>query len=110
MPFLLDMPTAALHTPLPEWLIHTVCYLTLTGLSACRYSDKEVQRDKSLVSYDIVDKETKPYVRVEVNGQKKVSGCAKPFLLVTLCPRQQLCSSGSAGSATSRALSLFLEL
>jgi len=37
-----------------------------------KYTDKEVQKDKALVSYDIVDKDGKPYVRVEVNGQKKV--------------------------------------
>lgn len=38
----------------------------------CRYEDKEVQRDKKLVSYDIVDKQSKPYVKVNVNGEDKV--------------------------------------
>jgi heat shock protein 5 len=37
-----------------------------------RYEDKEVQRDKKLVSYDIVDKQSKPYVKVNVNGEDKV--------------------------------------
>ncbi len=38
----------------------------------CSYQDKEVQRDKKLVSFDIVDKSGKPYVSVEVNGENKV--------------------------------------
>ncbi|KAF6264590.1 heat shock protein 70 family [Scenedesmus sp. NREL 46B-D3] len=37
-----------------------------------KYADKEVQRDKKLVSYDIVDKTTKPYIKVKVNGEDKV--------------------------------------
>jgi heat shock protein 5 len=36
------------------------------------YMDKEVQRDKKLVSYDIVDKGGKPMVQVEVGGANKV--------------------------------------
>lgn len=36
------------------------------------YTDKEVQRDKKLVSYNIVDKAGKPNVQVEVNGEQKV--------------------------------------
>lgn len=32
------------------------------------YSDKEVQRDKKLVSYDIADKNGKPFVNAEING------------------------------------------
>lgn len=32
------------------------------------YRDKEVQMDKKLVSYDIVDKNGKPYIQAEVNG------------------------------------------
>jgi hypothetical protein len=31
-----------------------------------------VQRDKKLVSYDIVDREGKPYVSVDVAGKNKV--------------------------------------
>lgn len=38
-----------------------------------RYEDKEVQRDKKLMSYNIVDKQGKPYVQVDVNGEEKVS-------------------------------------
>ena len=34
--------------------------------------DKEVQRDKKLMSYDIVDKGGKPMVQVEVKGENKV--------------------------------------
>ncbi|EFJ49128.1 luminal binding protein Bip1 [Volvox carteri f. nagariensis] len=37
-----------------------------------RFEDKEVQRDKKLVSYDIVDKSGKPYVSVDVNGETRV--------------------------------------
>ncbi|GIL68671.1 hypothetical protein Vafri_21913 [Volvox africanus] len=37
-----------------------------------KYEDKEVQRDKKLVSYDIVDKSGKPYVSVDVNGEARV--------------------------------------
>ncbi|MEW5297801.1 MAG: hypothetical protein WDW38_006987 [Sanguina aurantia] len=36
------------------------------------YMDKEVQRDKKLVSYDIVDKAGKPYVSVDIAGETKV--------------------------------------
>lgn len=32
------------------------------------YKDKEVQKDKKLVSYDIVDKGGKPYVQAQING------------------------------------------
>jgi heat shock protein 5 len=32
-----------------------------------------VQRDKKLVSYDIVDKQGKPYVKVQVGKEDKVS-------------------------------------
>ncbi|GFR49496.1 hypothetical protein Agub_g11414 [Astrephomene gubernaculifera] len=37
-----------------------------------RFEDKEVQRDKKLVSYDIVDKNGKPYVSVDVGGENRV--------------------------------------
>jgi len=36
-----------------------------------KYSDKEVQHDKKLLPYEIVNKEGKPYVQVEIKGQKK---------------------------------------
>lgn len=36
------------------------------------FADKEVQRDKKLFSFDIIDKEKKPYVSVEIAGTKKV--------------------------------------
>lgn len=31
--------------------------------NCCRFSDAEVQRDAKLVSYEIVDKQTKPYIQ-----------------------------------------------
>ena len=37
----------------------------------CSFKDKEVQRDAKMVSYDVVDKKGKPYVQVEVSGEKK---------------------------------------
>jgi heat shock protein 5 len=37
-----------------------------------KYSDKEVQLDKKLLPYDIVNKDGKPYIQVEVKGEKKV--------------------------------------
>ena len=37
----------------------------------CSFKDKEVQRDMKMVSYDVVDKKGKPYVQVEVGGEKK---------------------------------------
>ena len=36
-----------------------------------KFSDADVQRDRKLVSYDIVDAKGKPYVGVEVAGEKK---------------------------------------
>ncbi|CAG9460862.1 unnamed protein product [Pedinophyceae sp. YPF-701] len=35
------------------------------------FTDENVQRDRKLVSYDIVNKDGKPYVQVEVNGEKR---------------------------------------
>ncbi|KAG2435338.1 hypothetical protein HXX76_007411 [Chlamydomonas incerta] len=37
-----------------------------------KYEDKEVQRDKKLMSYDIVDRQGKPYVGVDIKGEQKV--------------------------------------
>ena len=36
------------------------------------YNDKEVQMDKKLLPYDIIDKDGKPYIQVETKGQKKL--------------------------------------
>ncbi|EFN50655.1 hypothetical protein CHLNCDRAFT_144025, partial [Chlorella variabilis] len=36
-----------------------------------KFSDAEVQRDAKLVSYNIVDKQSKPYIQVEVAGESK---------------------------------------
>ena len=72
-----------------------------------RYADKEVQRDAKMVSYKVVDKGTKPYVEVDIAGEKKVPArmhlfCAQlltcmmhlawPFLRCYLhsCPCQEL--------------------
>ena len=44
----------------------------------CSFKDKEVQRDAKMVSYKVVDKSAKPYVEVDVAGEKKVGprpGC-----------------------------------
>ena len=38
----------------------------------CSFKDKEVQRDAKMVSYKVVDKSAKPYVEVDVAGEKKV--------------------------------------
>lgn len=37
-----------------------------------RYSDKSVQKDKTLLPYTIIDKDTKPYIQVRVGDQDKV--------------------------------------
>ncbi|KAG2435340.1 hypothetical protein HXX76_007413 [Chlamydomonas incerta] len=37
-----------------------------------RFSDADVQRDRKLVSYDIVDRAGKPYVAVDIKGEQKV--------------------------------------
>merc|ERR1711935_656176 len=36
-----------------------------------RFTDDTVQKDMKLLPFDIVDKDTKPYVNVQVNGQSK---------------------------------------
>ena len=37
-----------------------------------KFNDKEVQMDKKLVSYAITNKDGKPYIEVEIKGQKKL--------------------------------------
>ena len=37
-----------------------------------KYNDKEVQMDKKLLPYDIIDKDGKPYIQVETKGQKRL--------------------------------------
>jgi heat shock protein 5 len=37
-----------------------------------RYSDKTVQKDKTLLPFTIVEKDTKPYIQVKVGGQDKI--------------------------------------
>ena len=37
-----------------------------------KYNDKEVQMDKKLLPYDIIDKDGKPYIQVETKGKKKL--------------------------------------
>lgn len=51
----------------------------LSVIHVCSFKDKEVQRDAKMVSYKVVDKAAKPYVEVDVAGDKKVGG------LSTLC-------------------------
>ena len=43
-----------------------------TILIGRKYNDKEVQMDKKLLPYDIIDKDGKPYIQVETKGQKKI--------------------------------------
>ncbi len=43
-------------------------------IPCCSFKDKEVQRDAKMVSYKVVDKAAKPYVEVEISGEKKVIG------------------------------------
>ena len=38
----------------------------------CSFKDKTVQRDAKMVSYGVVDKGAKPYVEVDISGEKKV--------------------------------------
>jgi hypothetical protein len=44
----------------------------------CSFKDKEVQRDAKMVSYKVVDKGAKPYVEVDVAGEKKVRFTSPP--------------------------------
>jgi heat shock protein 5 len=37
-----------------------------------KFNDKEVQLDKKLLPYDVVNKDGKPYIEVEIKGEKKV--------------------------------------
>ena len=37
-----------------------------------RYSEKSVQSDKKLLPFEIIDKDTKPYIQVNINGVDKV--------------------------------------
>lgn len=37
-----------------------------------KYSDKTIQSDKKFLPYEIVDKDTKPYIQVAIKGTKKV--------------------------------------
>lgn len=77
------------HTsPLPlrvcavwSFILHTVSWVRVTvdALSACsdkrtsccRFTDSSVQSDSKLLSYDIISEGGKPYVQVDVKGDKK---------------------------------------
>lgn len=37
-----------------------------------KFNDKEVQLDRKLLPYDVVNKDGKPYIEVEIKGEKKV--------------------------------------
>lgn len=58
--------------------MNTLLSFLIAGSCSCSllvtrsFEDKEVQRDKKLMSYDIIDKQGKPMVQVEVGGQNKV--------------------------------------
>ena len=51
----------------------SLCSVRLIVRSSClcRFSDANVQRDKKLVSYNVVDHNGKPYVKVPVRGEDK---------------------------------------
>ena len=46
--------------------------LTFFFHCACRYKDKEVQRDAKMVPYKVVDKSGKPYIQVKMGDEDKV--------------------------------------
>jgi hypothetical protein len=65
--------------PFPNWPLtsphlNLACNIPAAAAvtNKTRYEDKEVQRDKKLVSYDIVDKQGKPYVKVNIGKEDKV--------------------------------------
>ena len=58
---------------LPKPELHIDVGLSAHEQVTCRFKDKEVQKDAKMVSYNVVDKSAKPYVEVEVGGEKKVS-------------------------------------
>ena len=62
----------------------------------CSFKDKEVQRDAKMVSYKVVDKETKPYIEVEISGEKKVhcGACLSPLCAAYLRCEDLLWSRG----------------
>ena len=37
-----------------------------------RYNDKSVQSDKKLLPFEIIDRDTKPYIKVNVGGEEKI--------------------------------------
>ena len=51
----------------PKRTIHSV-----KRLIGRKYNDKEVQIEKKLLPYDIINKDGKPYIQVEIKGQKKL--------------------------------------
>ena len=62
------------------WLMHA----QPCPVPVCSYKDKSVQRDAKMVSYDVVDKAQKPYVEVDVAGQKKVCNAGHEQLQLKL--------------------------
>jgi hypothetical protein len=76
-----QLPSTLHPTPFPSTM-HTHTYDRPT-----RYADKEVQKDKKLVSYDITDKGGKPYVKVQVAGEDKVSGGPPSWCAAVWVPR-----------------------
>jgi molecular chaperone DnaK (HSP70) len=55
-----------------QYLKTQMCSTSGKGPEMCRFADTTVQRDMKLVSYEIVDKHGKPYVKVPVKGKEKV--------------------------------------
>lgn len=54
------------------------------------YKDKEIQKDKKLVSYDIVDKNGKPYVRTKVNGGETKTLSAEEISAMVLIKMKEI--------------------
>ena len=63
----------------------------------CRFSDKEVQRDAKLVSYDVVEKNTKPYVQVQIGSENKVRHCMQACGAMSHSPSACGCLNLSSG-------------
>lgn len=103
LPSLLQMPASfagkrsVALTPgsrLPSLLTWTIIFcgdrplsVSVPLLPVARFSDSEVQRDAKLVSFQIVDKQSKPYI------QGGLKGCGL-VRLSSGCPCMQRCTAG----------------
>lgn len=58
-------------------------------LYCARFDDAEVQRDKKLYPYRIINKNNKPYIEVEVKGEKQVCADVCSLFRAGLLSRDQ---------------------